>query len=60
MVVYDVFRDYLGTIYMYADMDNNQCTEMQHKFHHSLNPAVFISIHDEGGKCHHSIAANHT
>jgi hypothetical protein len=53
------FVDHLDIFYMYAEMGNNECTEMQHKFQDSLNHSVFVTIPKVCGTGLNLTAANH-
>jgi SNF2 family DNA or RNA helicase len=45
--------------HMYAEMGNNELTDMHLKFHDSENPAVFITTPKVGGTGLNLTAANH-
>jgi len=45
-----IFLDHLNIFYMYAEMGNNELTEMQLKFQDSPNPSVFIITPTVGGE----------
>jgi hypothetical protein len=45
--------------HMYAEMGNDECTEMQPKYHDLQNPSVFITTPKVGRTCHNFTAANH-
>jgi len=53
------FADHLDMFYMYAEMGNNECTEMQLKFQDSPNPSVFVTTPKMGGTGLNITAANH-
>jgi SNF2 family DNA or RNA helicase len=44
---------------MYAEMDNDECTEMQLKFKYSRNPSVFITTLNVGRTGLNLTVANH-
>ena len=54
-----LFADHLNNFYMYAEMGNDECTEMQLKFQDSPNPSVFLTTPKVGGTGLNSTAANH-
>jgi hypothetical protein len=51
--------DNLDIFYMFAEMCNNERTEMQLKFQHSPNPSVFVTTPKVGGTGLNHTAANH-
>jgi SNF2 family DNA or RNA helicase len=51
--------DHLDIIHMYAEMGNDECTEMQLKFQGLPNPSVFVTIPKVGGTGLNLKAANH-
>jgi hypothetical protein len=53
------FADHLHIFYMYAEMDNDERTEMQLKFQDSSNPSVFVTTPKVGGTGLNVTAANH-
>jgi hypothetical protein len=53
------FADHLDIFYMYADMGNDERTEMQLKFDDSPNPSVFVTTPKVGGTGRNLTAANH-
>ena len=53
------FADNVDTFHMYAEMGNDECTEMQLKFQDSQNPSVFITTPKVGGTGINFTAANH-
>jgi len=53
------FGDHLDIFYMYADMGNDERTEMQLKFQDSPNPSVFVTTPKVGGTGPNLTAANH-
>ena len=53
------FTDNLDIFYMFADMDNDERTEMQLKFQDSPNPSVFVTTPKVGGTGINLTAANH-
>jgi hypothetical protein len=53
------FANYLDIFYMYAEMGNDELTEMQLKFHDSPNPSVFVTTPKVGGTGLNLTAANH-
>ena len=53
------FADHLDIVYMYAEMGNNECTEMQLEFQDSPNPSVFITTPKVVGTGLNLTAANH-
>jgi len=53
------FADHLDIFYMYAEMGNNERTEMQLKFQDSPNPSVFVTTPKVGGTGLNLTAANH-
>jgi len=63
-----LFADHVDTFYMYAEMGNDECTEMQLKFQDSPNPSVFVTSPNPsvfvttpkvGGPGRNLTAANH-
>ena len=44
---------------MYAEMGNDECTEMQLQFHDSRNPSEFVTTPKVGGTGLNPTAANH-
>jgi len=52
------FADHLDIFYMYAEMGNNERTEMQLKFQDSPNPSVFVTTPKVGGTGLNLTAAN--
>jgi len=55
----EFFGDHLGIFYMYAEMGNNEWTEMHLKFQDSPNPSVFVTTPKVGGMGLHLTAMNH-
>jgi len=53
------FPDHLDLFYMYAEMGNDECTEMQLKFQDLPNPSVFVTTPKVGGTGLHLTTANH-
>jgi hypothetical protein len=53
------FADHLDIFYMYAEMGNDECTEIQLKFQDSPNPSVFVTTPKVGGTSRNFTAANH-
>jgi len=53
------FVDHLDIFYMYAEMGNDERTEMQLKFQDSPNPSVFVTTPKVGGTGLNLTAANH-
>jgi len=53
------FADNVDIFHMYAEMGNDECTEMQLKFQDSRNPYVFITTPKVGGTGLNLTAANH-
>jgi len=53
------FADHLDIFYMYAEMGNDECTEMQLKFQDPPNPSVFVTTPKVGGRGLNLTAANH-
>jgi len=53
------FADHLDIFHMYAEMGNDERTEMQLKFQDSRNPSVFVMTPKVGGTGLNLIAANH-
>jgi len=53
------FADHWNIFYMYAEMGNDECTEMQLKFQDSPNPSVFLTTPKVGGTGLNLTAANH-
>jgi len=58
-LLWKFFPDHLDILYMYAEMGNNERTEMQLKFQDSPNPYVFITTPKVGGTGLNHTAANH-
>jgi len=52
------FADGLDILYMYAEMGNDEFTEMQLKFHDSPNPSAFVTTPTVGGTGLNLTAAN--
>jgi SNF2 family DNA or RNA helicase len=52
------FADHLDIFYMYAEIDNDERTEMQLKFQDSPNPSVFVTTPKVGGTGLNFTAAN--
>jgi len=52
------FVDNMDIFHMYAEMSNDERTEMQLKFHDSRNPSVFITTPKVGGTGLNLTAAN--
>ena len=52
------FADHLDIFYIYAEMGNDERTEMQLKFHDSPNPSVFVTTPEVGGTGLNLTAAN--
>ena len=53
------FVDHVDTFHMYAEMGNDQHTEMQLKLQDSLNPSVFVATPKVGGTSLNVTAANY-
>jgi len=53
------FADHVDIFHMYADMGNDECTEMQLKLQDSHNPCVFVMTPKVGGTCLNLTAAHH-
>jgi hypothetical protein len=53
------FVDHLDIFYMYAEMGNDERTDMQLKFLDSPNPSVFVTTPKVGGTGLNLTAANH-
>jgi len=53
------FADHLDIFYVYAEMGNDEDTEMQLKFQDSPNPSVFVTTPKVGGTGLNLTAANH-
>jgi len=53
------FADHLDIFYMYAEMGNDERTEMQFKFQDSPNPSEFVSAPKVDGTGLNLTAANH-
>jgi hypothetical protein len=53
------FADNLNIFYMFAEMGNDERTDMQLKFQDSPNPSVFVTTPKVGGTGLNSTAANH-
>jgi len=53
------FGDYLDIFYMYAEMGNDERTEMQLKFEDLPNPSVFVTTPKVSGMGLNLTAANH-
>jgi hypothetical protein len=53
------FRDDLDRLYMYAEMGNDERTEMQFKLQDLPNPAVFVTTPNVGGTGLNLRAANY-
>jgi hypothetical protein len=51
--------DNVDIFHMYAEMDNDECTEMQLKFQESRNPSVFITTLNVGRTGLNLTVANH-
>jgi hypothetical protein len=58
-VAHNIFADHLDIFYMYAEMGNDELTEMQLKFQDSPNPSLFITSPTVGGTGLNLTAANH-
>jgi len=54
------FADNLDVFYMFAEMGNDERTEMQLNFQDSPNPSVFVTTPKVGGTGLNLTAANHT
>jgi SNF2 family DNA or RNA helicase len=54
-----LFGDNVDIFHMYAEMGNDEHTDMQPKFQDSRNPSVFITTPKVGGTGLHRAAANH-
>jgi len=54
------FVDNLDIFYMFAEIDNNERTEMQLKFQDSPNPSVFVTTRKVGGTGLNLTEANNT
>jgi len=55
----ELFVEHLDIVYMYAEMGNDQRTEMQLTFQDSQNPSVFVTTPKVGGTGLNLTAANH-
>jgi hypothetical protein len=53
------FEDHFDIFYMYAEMGNNEWTEMQLKFQDSPNPSVIVTTPSQGGRGINLPAPNH-
>jgi hypothetical protein len=53
-----IFGDNVDIFHMYAEMGNDERTEMQLKFQDSQNPSVFITTPKVGRTCLNPTAAN--
>jgi len=53
------FADHLDIFYMYAEMGNDERTEIQLKFQDTVNPSVFITTPKVSGTGLNLTAANH-
>jgi len=53
------FADHVDIFHMYAEMDNDERTEMQLRFQDSRNPSVFVTTPKVGGTGLYLTAANH-
>jgi len=53
------FADHLDIFHMYAEMGNNERTEIQLRFQESQNPFVFLTTPNVGGTGLNLTAANH-
>jgi hypothetical protein len=53
------FADHLEIFYTYAEMGNDECTQIQLKFQDSPNPSVFVTTPKVGGTSRNFTAANH-
>ena len=53
------FADNFDIFYMFAEMGNDEWTEMQLKFQDSPNPSVFVTTPKVGGTGHNLTAAKH-
>jgi len=53
------FGDNVNIFHKYAEMGNDECTEMQLKFQDSRNPTVFITTPKVGGTGPNLTAAHH-
>jgi SNF2 family DNA or RNA helicase len=53
------FADHLDIFYMFAEMSNNEHSEMQLTFQDSPNPSGFVSTPKVGGTGLNLTAANH-
>jgi hypothetical protein len=51
--------DHLDCFYIYAEMGNDERTEMQLKFQGSPNASMFVTTTKVGGTCRNLTAANH-
>jgi len=51
--------DHVDIFHMYAEMDNDERSEMQIRFQDSCNPSVFIMTPKVGGTGLNLAAANH-
>jgi len=51
--------DHVDIFHMYAEMDNDERSEMQIRFQDSCNPSVFITTPKVGGTGLNLVAANH-
>jgi len=52
------FVDHLDIFYIYAEIGNDGCTEMQLKLHDLPNPSVFVTTPKVGGTSLNLTAAN--
>jgi SNF2 family DNA or RNA helicase len=55
----NIFVDYLDIFYSYAEMDNDEQTEMQLKFQDSPNPSVVVTTPKVGSSGLTLTAENH-
>jgi len=53
------FGDCVDIFHMYAEMGNDECTEMQLRFQDSRNPSVLVTKPKVGGTSLNLTAANH-
>jgi SNF2 family DNA or RNA helicase len=51
--------DHVEIFQVYAEMGNDERTEMQLKFHDTRNPSVFVTTPNVGGTGLHLTAAHH-
>jgi hypothetical protein len=54
-----IFADNVDIFHLYAEIGNDECTQMQLKFQYSRNPSLFITTPKVGGTGLNRTAANH-